>query len=47
MTDNNGLDVLIAWAIFVALLLVLAGFVLHAHHDPLDEVEKARDDDTR
>ena len=44
MTDNNGLDVLIAWSIFVVLLLVLLAFLLHTNIDPLEEVQSAADD---
>jgi hypothetical protein len=47
VTDNNGLDILIAWSIFAVLLLVLAAFVLHTNRDPLDEVQQASDDAPR
>jgi hypothetical protein len=44
MTDNNGLDILIAWSIFAVLLLVLAAFVVHTNRDPLEEAQQAADD---
>lgn len=38
MLQTAGLDILIAWAIFFALLGVLAFFVLrHSRSDPLDK----------
>jgi hypothetical protein len=43
MTDTNGLDVLIAWAVFVALLSVLGFFVLRSRVDPVDEAKRRTD----
>jgi hypothetical protein len=43
MTDTNGLDVLIAWAIFVALLSVLGALVLRSRTDPVDEAKRGTD----
>lgn len=43
MTDNNGLDVLIAWSIFGVFLIVLAAFVLRGHPDPIDEANRRTD----
>jgi hypothetical protein len=43
MTDTNGLDVLIAWAVFVALLCVLGALVLRSRTDPVDEAKRRTD----
>jgi hypothetical protein len=41
MTQVGGLDVLLAWAMFVVLLLVLGWFVLRQHADPIDEASRS------
>lgn len=41
MTQVGGLDVLLAWAMFVLLLVVLAWFVLRRHVDPIDEATRS------
>lgn len=43
MTDTNGLDVLIAWAVFTALLTVLGALLLRGHADPVGEAERRTD----
>jgi hypothetical protein len=43
MTDTNGLDILIAWAVFVALLSVLGALVLRSRTDPFDEAKRMTD----
>jgi hypothetical protein len=43
MTDTNGLDILIAWAIFAALLSVLGALVLRSRTDPIDEANRRTD----
>jgi len=43
MTDTNGLDILIAWAIFLFLLSVLGVLVLRSHTDPVDEASRRTD----
>jgi hypothetical protein len=43
VTDTNGLDILIAWAVFLALLSVLGVFVLRSHTDPVDEAKRRTD----
>jgi hypothetical protein len=43
MTDTNGLDILIAWAIFVALLSVLGALLLRSRTDPIDEARRRTD----
>lgn len=43
MTDTNGLDILIAWAVFTALLIVLGFFVLRSRTDPVDEAKRRTD----
>ena len=43
MTDTNGLDILIAWAIFSALLTVLGILVLRSRTDPVDEAKRRTD----
>jgi hypothetical protein len=51
MTDTNGLDILIAWSVFLALLVLLGAFVLRGRTDPLDEARRrsvgSRDDEQR
>jgi hypothetical protein len=46
VTDTGGLDVLIAWATFIALLFVLAAFLLRGHPDPIDEARRRTDSTT-
>jgi hypothetical protein len=43
MTDTNGLDILIAWAVFLALLSVLGALVLRSRTDPIDEARRRTD----
>jgi hypothetical protein len=43
MTDTNGLDILIAWAVFIALLTVLGALVLRSRTDPIDEARRRTD----
>lgn len=43
MTDTNGLDVLFAWCVFIALLMLLGAFVLRARTDPVDEAKRRTD----
>jgi hypothetical protein len=43
VTDTNGLDILIAWAAFIALLIILAVFILRGHADPIDEAARNTD----
>jgi hypothetical protein len=43
VTDTNGLDILIAWAVFTALLLVLGALVLRGRADPIDEANRNTD----
>jgi hypothetical protein len=38
MTQTGGLDILLAWAIFGALLAALAFLLLRHEKDPLDDV---------
>ncbi len=47
MTTTGGLDVLIAWAIFAALLVALGYFLLRPHPDPTSEAERTAPPDTR
>ena len=51
MTDTNGLDILIAWSVFIALLVLLGAFVLRGRSDPIDEAGRrphgSRDDEQR
>ena len=44
MTDTNGLDVLIAWAVFTALLTVLGALSLRGHADPVPGEAERRTD---
>ncbi|HET7305172.1 MAG TPA: hypothetical protein VFJ12_11570 [Segeticoccus sp.] len=44
MTQNGGIDVLIAWCAFGVLLLVLAWTVLRHHEDPLELSRRSRRD---
>lgn len=46
MTQVGGLDVLLAWAMFVLLLLVLGWFVLRRHADPIDEASRTTSEAT-
>lgn len=46
MTQVGGLDVLLAWAIFVVLLLVLGHFLLGPHSDPIDEASRSTSEET-
>ena len=43
MTDTNGLDILIAWFVFMALLTLLGAFVLRGRTDPVDEAKRRTD----
>jgi hypothetical protein len=43
MTDTNGLDILIAWAVFLVLLCVLGALVLRSRTDPIDEARRRTD----
>jgi hypothetical protein len=43
MTDTNGLDILIAWSAFMALLMLLGVFVLRGRTDPVDEAKRKTD----
>lgn len=43
MTDTNGLDVLIAWAVFIALLTVLGALVFRGRTDPVGEAKLRTD----
>jgi hypothetical protein len=43
MTDTNGLDILIAWSLFLALLMLLGVFVLGARTDPVEEAKRGTD----
>lgn len=44
MTQNGGLDLLIAWVIFFALLGILLYFVLRPVRDPYVEAERRTGD---
>ena len=46
MTDTNGLDILIAWSVFMALLMLLGVFVLRGRTDPVDEAKRRTDGST-
>jgi hypothetical protein len=43
MTDTNGLDILIAWAVFVFLLSVLGALLLRSRTDSVDEAKRRTD----
>ncbi|HET7304533.1 MAG TPA: hypothetical protein VFJ12_08310 [Segeticoccus sp.] len=44
MTQDGGIDVLIAWCTFGALLLLLAWTVLRHHEDPRELSRRSRQD---
>lgn len=46
MTQVGGLDLLLAWGIFVLLLAVLGWFLLRVHTDPIDEASRSTSDET-
>ena len=46
MTQVGGLDLLLAWGIFVLLLVVLARLLLRPHTDPIDEASRSTGDQT-
>lgn len=48
MTQNGGIDVLVAWCIFGVLVVLLGWFVLHGHDDATmraDESDREDGDD--
>lgn len=46
MTQVGGLDLLLAWGIFVLLLVVLGRFLLRPHTDPIDEASRTTSEET-
>jgi hypothetical protein len=45
VTQTGGLDVLLAWALFSAILAVLGYFLLRDRKDPMDEITAATADE--
>ena len=45
MTQNGGIDVLIAWCIFGVIVVVLLWFVLRRHADPVELSRRERAQD--